>query len=216
MQSENALNALETTDSSATGDTASAESKAGLSGQVRRAIFWRTGTQILSQIISWTVTLIVIRILNPADYGLYAMAQVMMTFLDFLNGYGFASALIQQKEVTRHAIRQALGLQILMNAMMAAMQFAAAPIIADYYGQPVVADILHVLCFIYLFTPFIIVPEVLLARTLDLERDEAPARRQQTDQVRRADAEPVATPTTSARRARAPAATRQDRPAMSL
>ena len=80
MQSENALNALETTDSSATGDTASAESKAGLSGQVRRAIFWRTGTQILSQIISWTVTLIVIRILNPADYGLYAMAQVMMTF----------------------------------------------------------------------------------------------------------------------------------------
>ena len=80
--------------SPATGDTASAESKAGLSGQVRRAIFWRTGTQILSQIISWTVTLIVIRILNPADYGLYAMAQVMMTFLDFLNGYGFASALI--------------------------------------------------------------------------------------------------------------------------
>ncbi len=170
MQSENALDPITIADSSVADGPARDESTPGLTGQVRRAIFWRTGTQILSQIISWTVTLIVIRILNPADYGLYAMAQVMMTFLDFLNGYGFASALIQQKEVTRHAIRQALGLQILMNAMMAAMQFAAAPVIADYYGQPVVADILHVLCFIYLFTPFILVPEVLLAKTLDFKK----------------------------------------------
>ena len=59
---------------------------AGLSGQVRQAVFWRTGTQIVSQLISWTATLIVIRLLEPADYGLFAMAQVMMTFLDFQIG----------------------------------------------------------------------------------------------------------------------------------
>ena len=75
-----------------------------LGGQVRQAVFWRTGTQIVSQTISWTATLIVIRLLEPADYGLFAMAQVMMTFLDFLNGYGFASALIQSKQLARQAI----------------------------------------------------------------------------------------------------------------
>ncbi len=143
---------------------------ADLGGQVRRAVFWRTGTQILSQTISWGATLIVIRLLAPADYGLFAMAQVMMTFLDFLNGYGFASSLIQAREVSRQAIRQALGLMIVMNTGIAVLQFAAAPLVAAYYGKPEVESLLHHLAFIYLATPFIIVPEVLLSRSLDFRR----------------------------------------------
>ena len=145
-------------------------SAAALGGQVRRAVFWRTGTQILSQVISWGATLIVIRLLAPADYGLFAMAQVMMTFLDFLNGYGFASALIQSKEVSKHAIRQALGLAMLMNGSIALLQYSLADHVAAYYGKPEVADILHVLAFIYCATPFIIVPEVMLSRSLEFRK----------------------------------------------
>lgn len=141
-----------------------------LGGQVRRAIFWRTGSQVVAQTISWSATLIVIRLLNPADYGLFAMAQVMMTFMDFLNGYGFASSLIQSKEVSRQAIRQALGLMMVMNLSIAALQYALAPTVAAYYGKPVVADLLHTLAFIYLATPFIIVPEVILSRGLDFRK----------------------------------------------
>lgn len=146
------------------------ESVAALGGKVRRAVFWRTGTQIFSQLISWSATLIVIRLLNPADYGLFAMAQVMMTFLDFLNGYGFASALIQSKEVSKQAIRQALGLAMLLNGGIAALQFAIAPHVAAYYGKPEVAQLLHVLAAVYLFTPFIIVPEVILSRSLEFRK----------------------------------------------
>ena len=141
-----------------------------LSDQVRRAVMWRTGTQIVSQAISWTATLMVIRILNPADYGLFAMAQVMMTFLDFLNGYGFASALIQSKHVSRQAIRQALGLAMLLNAGIATLQFSLASTVAAYYGKPEVAELLHYLALIYLTTPFIIIPEVMLSRSLDFKR----------------------------------------------
>lgn len=141
-----------------------------LGGKVRRAVFWRTGTQIFAQLISWSATLIVIRLLNPADYGLFAMAQVMMTFLDFLNGYGFASALIQSKEVSKQSIRQALGLAILLNGGIAALQFALAPSVAAYYGKPEVAQLLHVLAAVYLFTPFIIVPEVILSRSLEFRK----------------------------------------------
>ncbi len=143
---------------------------AALSGQVRRAVFWRTGTQIVSQTISWAATLIVIRLLAPADYGLFAMAQVMMTFLDFLNGYGFASALIQSKDLAKDAIRQALGITILLNCGIAALQIAIAPYVAAYYGRPEIADLLHLLAFVYVATPFIIIPEVILSRGLDFKK----------------------------------------------
>ncbi len=141
-----------------------------LGGQVRQAVFWRTGTQIVSQTISWTATLVVIRLLEPADYGLVAMAQVMMTFLDFLNGYGFASALIQSKQLARQAIRQALGITILLNCSIAALQIAIAPMVAAYYGRPEVADLLRLLAFVYVATPFIIIPEVILSRGLDFKK----------------------------------------------
>lgn len=140
------------------------------SRRVRSALFWRSGTQILSQAISWGATILVIRILNPADYGLFAMAQVMMTFLDFLNGYGFASALIQSRDLAERAIRQALGITILLNCSMAAVQIAVAPLVAAYYGRPEIADLLRLLAFVYVATPFIIVPEVLLSRSLDFKR----------------------------------------------
>lgn len=146
----------------------------GMTGQlardVRRAVIWRSGSQIAGQIIAWTVTLIVLNLLQPADYGLYAMAAVMMTILDFLNGYGFASALIQQREVDQRTIRQTLGIMILLNCGIAVIQYSAAPLVAAYFGKPEIEALLHHLAFIYLATPFIIVPEVMLSRSLDFRR----------------------------------------------
>lgn len=136
-------------------------------GQVRRAIIWRSGSQIAAQVISWSSTLIVMRLLAPADYGLFAMSLVMLSFLNFLNGYGFASALVQERDLDQHRIRQAFGLLLLANGTIAAVQWFAAPAVADYYSQPVVAQMLRVQTLIYLSTPFIAIPEVLMGRKLD-------------------------------------------------
>ncbi|WP_414900635.1 hypothetical protein ACMT1E_12530 [Sphingomonas flavalba] len=46
-----------------------------LENRVRSAVFWRSGSQILSQIVMWVATLIVIRLLAPSDYGLFAMTH---------------------------------------------------------------------------------------------------------------------------------------------
>jgi O-antigen/teichoic acid export membrane protein len=151
-------------------DSADAAMPSTLARDVRRAVIWRSGSQIVGQVIAWAVTLIVLNLLRPADYGLYAMAAVMMTILDFLNGYGVASALIQQKDVSPRIIRQALGIMICLNTGIAIIQFAAAPLVAAYFGKPEVEALLHHLAFIYLATPFIIVPEVLLSRSLDFKR----------------------------------------------
>jgi hypothetical protein len=74
---------------------------ASLATSVRRAVIWRSGSQIAAQLVAWGSTLAVVRILDPADYGLFAMTQVVLAFLSFLNGYGFASSLIQEREIDR-------------------------------------------------------------------------------------------------------------------
>lgn len=138
--------------------------------KVRRAVIWRSGTQILAQVLSWGSTLIVVRLLDPSDYGFFAMTQVVMVFFGFLAGYGFASALIQSDEVNPHAVRQAFTLLLGINAVLAILQVAVAPLAADYYNQPVVADMLRWQALIYLATPFAVVPEVLMSRELEFKR----------------------------------------------
>ncbi|PQM28547.1 lipopolysaccharide biosynthesis protein [Sphingopyxis lindanitolerans] len=150
-------------------ETAS-ESSDAFGGRVRSAVIWRSGSQILAQIITWSVTLLVIRLLDPADYGLFAMTQVILSFLAFLNGWGFASALVQSDSIDPFRIRQAFGLLLLLNAGLAAIQFFGAPLAAAYYGHPKVADLLRVQALLYLATPFIALPQVMMSRTLDFRR----------------------------------------------
>ncbi|MCH4152162.1 MAG: lipopolysaccharide biosynthesis protein [Sphingobium sp.] len=143
---------------------------AGFSRKVRSAVFWRSGSQILAQIISWASTLIVIRLLDPSDYGLFAMTQAILSFMQFLNGYGLVSALVQSESLDTHRLRQAFGIMLLLNGSLAALQLGIAPMAADYYDQPLVADMLRVQALIYLATPFISIPEILMGRSLDFRR----------------------------------------------
>lgn len=145
-------------------------SDSSLRDRVRSAVFWRSGSQILAQLIAWTSTFLVIRLLHPEDYGLVAMASVVLAFLSLMNGYGFASSLIQRATVTRQAIRQVFGILLLINLALALAQLALAPAAAVYFHEPRVADLLRVQAVLYLFVPFTALPFALLSRALDYRK----------------------------------------------
>jgi len=141
-----------------------------LARQVRRAVIWRSGSQIVAQTVAWSSTFLVIRLLAPADYGLFAMTQVILVLLNLLNGYGITSALVRAERIEEREVRQVMGLLILLNGGLAVAQFALAPLAAAYYRQPMVADLMRVQCLLYLATPFIALPQALLSRGMDFRR----------------------------------------------
>ena len=138
-----------------------------LRGRVRRAVLWRSLSQLAAQLVQWSVTFLVIRILSPRDYGLFAMTQVVLVLLNMLNGYGLASGLIRQAEVSARQVRQLFGMLIVLNGGLALAQVLLAPVAAAYYRQPLVADLLRVQALLYLATPFIALPYALLSRTME-------------------------------------------------
>lgn len=153
-----------------TASTAPNQPQESLRDQVRSAVIWRSGTQILGQIITWASTFLVIRILSPSDYGLFAMTQVVLVLLNMINGYGLASALVRREDAGVQAQRQLFGMLILLNLGLAAIQFALAPMAAAYYRQPIIADMLRVQAVLYLATPFIALPYALLMREMDFRK----------------------------------------------
>jgi len=144
--------------------------RTGFADQVKGAVIWRSGSQIAGQLIAWASTFLVIRMLNPSDYGLVAMTGVVLTFLDLFNGWGFASALVRDDRIDRHRIGQVFGMLLLMNGGLAALQFALAPVAADYFHHPMVADMLRVQALFFLANPFTALANALLIRRMDFKR----------------------------------------------
>lgn len=154
---------------------ADAETRTGIEAsafaeQVKGAVIWRSGSQILGQLIAWTSTFLVIRQLAPSDYGLVAMTGVVLTLLNLFNGWGFGNALVRDAAIDQRRIGQAFGMLLLLNGALAAIQLAAAPLAADYFHQPMVAQLLRVQALFYLANPFIALGHALLSRRMDFRR----------------------------------------------
>ena len=138
--------------------------------RVRSAVFWRSGSQIVAQFVLWSVTLIVVRLLEPSDYGLFAMTQVVSVIFAVFNGSGFASALIRADSVDEKEIAQVFGMMLLLNGALATIQWITAPFAAAHFNQPIVADMIRLLALSYLAMPLIYVPSAILSRGLDFKK----------------------------------------------
>lgn len=139
----------------------------GMAARIRSAVIWRSGSQIAGQLVMWGSTFLVLRLLTPVDYGLFAMTQVVIGLAQLLNGYSFASSLVQAEQLHQRRAGQVFGMLICMNFGMAAVQFACAPLAAAYFHQPGLTSMLRVQCLLHLTTPFIVVPQALLSRNID-------------------------------------------------
>ena len=144
------------------------ESPADFAASVRRAVIWRSGTQILGQLVAWLSTFFVIRILAPEDYGLAAMTGVVLVLLNMLNGYGLASGFVQKAEVTPRDHRQLLGLLLAINLpLMVVQALVAAPLAAWFFSEPRVADLLVAQSVYFLAGPPIAYGQAVLSRAMD-------------------------------------------------
>ena len=144
-----------------------ADDSKAMAGRVRAAVIWRSGSQIAAQLVTWTSTFFVIRLLAPSDYGLYAMTQVVMNLLLLANGYSFTGALVQAQTIERRQVAQVFGVLILMNFSIAAIQVATAPLAAACFRAPQLTPLIWALAAGHLTTPFVMVPQALLSHRLD-------------------------------------------------
>ncbi len=142
----------------------------GFAAQVKGAVLWRSGSQIVGQLIAWGATFLVIRLLDPSEYGMVAMTTAVLAFLDLFNGWGFASALVRAERIDKHRIGQVFGMLIVLNVALSAILFLLAPYAAAFFGQPMVANLLRVQALFFLTTPFIALGNALLIREMNFRR----------------------------------------------
>ena len=134
--------------------------------QILSGIKWGAAAKFGGQVITWGITLVVIRLLSPEDYGLLAMATIFVAFMLMVSEAGLTSALIQKQDIDEASLRQAFGIIIFINLILFVTLNLFAPIIAVFFSEERLTLILHVLSLQFIFVSITAIPEVLLYRKL--------------------------------------------------
>lgn len=97
------------------------------------------------RLIGLISTLILARLLAPEDFGIIAMASLVIGLADVLLDMGVHVSLIQNQQATQAHYNSAWTLKILQNTAVAAVLLIAAPWAADYFNNPQVTQVVQAL-----------------------------------------------------------------------
>jgi lipopolysaccharide exporter len=123
------------------------------------------------RIVGLGSTLVLARLLTPADFGLVAMAMVVVGLVDVLLDLGVGAALIQNKDATREDFDTAWTMRLCQAIVAATIISAGAPGAAAYYHDPRVADLLRVIAVSIVVGGFENIGIVMFQKNMEFGRD---------------------------------------------
>jgi len=128
------------------------------------------GGKLVGQLFSWVVTLVVIRLLSPGDYGLMALATLLLTLLNLVAELGLSFAIVQIENLTEKITKQCFGMILVINVSLFLFFLLMSTYIASFFNEPNLAPVIQLIAVSFLITIFSIVPEALLEREMQFKK----------------------------------------------
>jgi O-antigen/teichoic acid export membrane protein len=141
-----------------------------LRARVARSIFWITWSRGLLQLLTFATTLVVARILMPADYGVMALATFFTGTAGMLAEMGLGSAIIQFRDLSRREVDTCFWITIMLATIGYLALALGSTVIARWFAVPLLAAVLPVLALVLPLTACRVVSDSLLRRRLALDR----------------------------------------------
>lgn len=108
-------------------------------------LIWRLLERFGAQGISFIVSIILARILDPGVYGTIALVTVFTSLLQVFVDSGLGNALIQKKEVDDIDYSSVFYFNVAFGLILYFIMFLAAPFIAKFYRLPELTPVIRVL-----------------------------------------------------------------------
>lgn len=108
-------------------------------------LIWKFSERMLAQIVTFVVSIVLARLLSPAEYGTIAIVMVFITIADVFANAGFGNALIQKLHVDNIDYSSVLYFSLGISFIIYGILFLSAPYIADFYHSQILCCVLRVL-----------------------------------------------------------------------
>ena len=134
--------------------------------QTIKNIFWSAIQNWGGQIGSLIVFLVLARLLTPKAWGLLALANITIDFMQIFLHQGFVQAIIQKRELQAKQINTIFIIQVLLSCLFTLLVYFSAGMIAIAFDQPELKLVLQVLSILFIISAFSQTPTALLWRQM--------------------------------------------------
>lgn len=111
--------------------------------RVAHGVAWLGSAKLVSQLGSWMATIVVARTLTPTDYGLVALATVVLLLPELLAEGGVGQAVIQKKQTSAQELGGLFLFNLLLSSGLCALMVTFAPGIALLMAEPELVPVLQ-------------------------------------------------------------------------
>jgi O-antigen/teichoic acid export membrane protein len=140
--------------------------KPDLDGSLVHGLAWAGGVRWASQLVTWTSTLIVARLLMPEDYGIVGMATVYLGLITLISEFGVGTTVVTLRELSPEHIAQLNGLAILLGFAGLAVSCVVAVPLGMFFASPRLPWVVVAMSTNFVVSSFRSVPAALLQKDL--------------------------------------------------
>lgn len=102
--------------------------------------------------IQFAAVIVLSRLLPPTAFGLIAMVAAITAVLDLLKELGLSAATMQRPQITHEQVTALFWINTAAGGAIMVLLFAAAPLIATFYGQPDLIGVTRILACVFLIS----------------------------------------------------------------
>jgi O-antigen/teichoic acid export membrane protein len=140
-----------------------------LRSKTLHALAWSFIEAVGQQGVRFIIGIILARLLFPEQFGLIGMLTIFMAVAQTFISSGFGAALIQKQDATPTDICSIFYFNIAVGLLAAGLLSAAAPWIAEFYGQPILSPLARWLSLTIVINSFGFVQTVILNKQIDFK-----------------------------------------------
>lgn len=118
-----------------------------VAGRMMRGSAWITGARVTINLIGFVSTLVLARILTPADFGLVALGTTILVIITAVTDMSLAQALVHHQSPEDDHFHTAWTLNACRGLALAALMGAAAHPLASLYNEPRLEWLIYALAF---------------------------------------------------------------------
>ena len=137
--------------------------------QLFSGVFYTALAKYSGVVISLVVAGILARLLSPDDFGVVAIASVIIAFFNLLTDMGVSPAIIQNKSLTKGELSDIFSFTVWTGIGISALFFAASWPIAHYYESDILRTLCQLLSVNLFFASATIVPGALFYRNKEFK-----------------------------------------------
>lgn len=137
---------------------------ANIKKELFKGVFWSAVEKYSGLVISIVISMVLARLLSPKEYGVVAIATVIIVFLQMFCTMGIGPAIIQRKDLSEQDLNSIFTFSLSIGIVLSTLFFCSSWAIASFYDNPQLVPVCQILSVALLAASANMVPSALMNR----------------------------------------------------